>query len=102
MVPEAPLERTEHGLVPGGEGWFVLNAREARWHHRKGRARLAFTGTTEFEVETYFPHLGVNLAILERDEALSMYHWEGDPEAFLVLEETTDAEQAYARFPESE
>ena len=24
MVPEAPLERTEHGLVAGGSGWFVL------------------------------------------------------------------------------
>jgi mannose-6-phosphate isomerase-like protein (cupin superfamily) len=85
MVPEAPLGRTEHGLVPAGEGWFVLNAREARWHRRKGRARLAFTGTTESEVETYFPHLGVNLAVLEPGEPLSMYHWEGDPEAFLVL-----------------
>ena len=26
MVPEAPLERTDLGLVPAGEGWFVLNA----------------------------------------------------------------------------
>jgi hypothetical protein len=31
VVPEAPLERTDAGLVPAGEGWFVLNAREARW-----------------------------------------------------------------------
>jgi hypothetical protein len=23
MVPKAPLEATEHGLVPAGEGWFV-------------------------------------------------------------------------------
>ena len=30
MVPEAPLEPTEHGLVPTGDGWFVLNARETR------------------------------------------------------------------------
>ena len=30
MVPEAPLEQTEHGLVANGEGWYVLNAREAR------------------------------------------------------------------------
>jgi hypothetical protein len=34
VVPEAPLERTEHGLTPGGDGWFVLNAREARWWDR--------------------------------------------------------------------
>ena len=30
-VPEAGLEQTEFGLVPSGEGWFVVNAREARW-----------------------------------------------------------------------
>ena len=29
MVPEAPLEQTETGLVAAGEGWFVLNARDA-------------------------------------------------------------------------
>jgi hypothetical protein len=30
MPDEAPLRETEHGLVPEGDGWFVLNAREAR------------------------------------------------------------------------
>ena len=30
-VPEAPLERTEQGLAPAGDGWFVLNAKNARW-----------------------------------------------------------------------
>jgi hypothetical protein len=35
MVPEARLEPTEHGLVPK-EGWFVLNALEARWKHADG------------------------------------------------------------------
>jgi hypothetical protein len=30
MVPEAPLEPTKHGCVPQGEGWFVVNLREAR------------------------------------------------------------------------
>ena len=34
MVPEAPLEETEHGLVPKGEGWFVMNARDAVWYDR--------------------------------------------------------------------
>jgi hypothetical protein len=29
MVPEAPLEATEHEFVPKGEGWLVLNARVA-------------------------------------------------------------------------
>ena len=31
MVPEAPLEQTEFGRVPKGEGWFVVNAKESRW-----------------------------------------------------------------------
>lgn len=33
MAPEPRLEPTQHGLVPKGDGWFVLNAREARWLH---------------------------------------------------------------------
>ena len=37
VVPEAPLEQTEAGLVASGEGWFVVNAREARWAQREGR-----------------------------------------------------------------
>ena len=31
MVPEARLTPTEHGLVPEGEGWYVVNGRETRW-----------------------------------------------------------------------
>ena len=37
MVPEAKLERTEHGLVPQGDGWFVINARDAVWRPCEGR-----------------------------------------------------------------
>jgi quercetin dioxygenase-like cupin family protein len=85
MVPEAPLEQTEAGLVPADEGWFVLNARDARWRHREGRASLAFTGITEEEVETYFPQVGVNLVVLEPGEPMAIYHWEGDQEGFLLL-----------------
>ncbi len=39
VVPEAPLERTEHGLVPAGDGWY---ARDARWGDRAGRAHAAW------------------------------------------------------------
>jgi hypothetical protein len=63
MVPEAKLEQTEAGLVPVGAGWFVLNARDARWNSRPGRQGLTFTGSTEWEADTYFPMLGVNLAV---------------------------------------
>jgi uncharacterized cupin superfamily protein len=85
MVPEAAPEQTEDGLVAVGAGWFVLNAREARWKSRPGRKALSFTGSTDWEADTYFPMLGVNLAVLEPGEPNSMYHWETEAEAFLVL-----------------
>jgi uncharacterized cupin superfamily protein len=86
VVPEAPLERTEAGLVPAGNGWFVLNARDARWIRREGRGHnLPFTGWTDEEAETYFPQLGVNLAVLGPGEPIGMYHREADAEDFLVL-----------------
>ncbi len=80
MIPEAPLEQTEVGLVAVGEGWFVLNALEARWRHREGRGeRLPFEGETEF------PQVGVSLYVLAPGEPIGMYHWEADQEDFLVL-----------------
>jgi uncharacterized cupin superfamily protein len=80
MVPEAPLKRTEHGLVAAGEGWFVLNAREARWRHAEGCGdRLSFEG------ETDFPQVGIGLRLLRPGEPMAMYHWETDQEDFLVL-----------------
>ena len=86
VVPEAPLEPTEAGLVPVGPGWFVLNAREARWIRRDGRGHnLPFTGWTEHEAETYFPQVGVSLAVLGPGEPIGVYHWEADQEGFLVL-----------------
>jgi uncharacterized cupin superfamily protein len=79
------LERTETGLVPAGPGWFVLNARDARWNSRPGRQGVTFTGSSDWEADTLFPMLGVNLAVLEPGEPNSMYHWETETEAFLVL-----------------
>jgi uncharacterized cupin superfamily protein len=85
MIPEAALELTATGLVPEGNGWFVLNARDARWRHRPGRQSVSFTGVSEFEADTYFPRLGVNLFRLEPGEPNAMYHWETEAEAFFVL-----------------
>jgi uncharacterized cupin superfamily protein len=80
MVPEAPLEQTGTGLAAAGDGWFVLNAREARWHGRGGPGgRLVFDG------ETTFPQVGINLYVLAPGEPIGMYHWEADQEDFLVL-----------------
>ncbi len=38
VVPEAKLDETEAGLVPASPGWFVLNARDARWFENAGGA----------------------------------------------------------------
>jgi uncharacterized cupin superfamily protein len=80
MIPESKLEQTEHGLVPKGEGWFVVNAREAPWRHTEGRTAVCW-----FEGEPDFPQLGINLSVLGPGEPMAMYHWEADQEDFLVL-----------------
>jgi uncharacterized cupin superfamily protein len=80
MVPESPLEATEHGLVPKGEGWFVLDAREAQWRHAPGRGAYS-----QLEGDVQFSQLGVHLVVLEPGETMAMYHWEADQEDFLVV-----------------
>jgi uncharacterized cupin superfamily protein len=79
-VAEAPLERTEHGLVPQGDGWFVLNAREAPWDHVDELGEFC-----SFEGKTRFPQVGININILAPGQPMSMYHEEGQQEDFLVL-----------------
>lgn len=83
MVPEAPLEPTEHGLVPTGDGWFVLNARETRWWDREGRGAA---GDFDDEPEFPFPQLGIAVYVLGPGEPMAMYHWEADQEDFLVVQ----------------
>jgi uncharacterized cupin superfamily protein len=80
MVPEAPLEQTDAGLVAKGDGWFVLNARESRWYHAPGRSAVC-----DFEGDVDFAQLGINLSVLQPGESMGMYHWEADQEDFLVL-----------------
>ena len=80
MVPEAALEETETGTVPAGEGWFVLNARQARWWYAPGRGSYS-----ELEGAQNFPQLGFNIVVLGPGEPMSMYHWEADQEDFLVV-----------------
>lgn len=78
-VPEAPLEPGEGGLVPKGEGWFLVNARDARWFEGELGAFTPFQG------EPHFPQVGVNLAVLEPGQPSCMYHGEDEQEDFLVL-----------------
>jgi uncharacterized cupin superfamily protein len=80
MVPEAQLESTEDGLVPKGEGWFILNAREGSWRHAQGRGAVAL-----LEGDPEFSQVGIHLFVLGPGEPMAMYHWEADQEDFLVL-----------------
>ena len=81
MVPEAPFEQTEHGLVPAREGWFVLNARDAPWFESHGLGTYAtFEGRN-----ARFSQFGMNIAVLRPGEPNCMYHAEGAQEDFLVL-----------------
>jgi uncharacterized cupin superfamily protein len=72
---------SKNGLVVDGEGWFVVNARESRW---KDEGPLGSYCT--FEGKRRFPHLGINISVLEPGERMGMYHRENAQEAFLVLE----------------
>jgi uncharacterized cupin superfamily protein len=84
-MAEARLEDTGDGLLAAGEGWFVLNATDARWTRRPGRGHsLPFTGWTDEEARL-FPQLGVNLVVLDPGGGIGMYHWESEQEDFLVL-----------------
>jgi uncharacterized cupin superfamily protein len=80
MAPEARLEPTDHGTVPQGDGWFVLNARDSSWRYAEGRSAVC-----DFEGDSDFTQLGVNITVLDPGVPMAMYHWEADQEDFLVL-----------------
>jgi len=83
-VPESKPQHTEHGIVPAGEGWFVLNLRDAPWRHVDGRGAVCIA-LDDFEGARRNVQLGVNPFVLMPGEPMSLYHWERDQEAFLVV-----------------
>jgi uncharacterized cupin superfamily protein len=80
VTQEAPLEQSGYGLIPGGDGWFVVNAREARWHDWGPLGIYC-----DFQGADRFPQLGVNISVLEPGQSLGRYHAENAQEDFLVL-----------------
>ena len=80
-MPEAPLVDTGSGLVPAGDGWFVINARDARWLTWETRGSLCSFESPEHS----FSQLGVGLHVLEPGRPTGLYHAESEQEAFLVL-----------------
>jgi uncharacterized cupin superfamily protein len=79
MVSEAEFDRTDAGLVPRGEGWFVVNARDAAWHDSD------YGAYTKFEGDPRFPQIGINIGVLAPGQPACMYHAEDEQEDFLVL-----------------
>jgi uncharacterized cupin superfamily protein len=83
VVPEAPLEMTKFGLRPGGEGWFVVSAREIRWRETDDMGAFC-----DFQGKRRFPGLGINLNVLQPGQPMGLYHRENTQEDFIVLSGT--------------
>ncbi len=86
-MPEAPLEDSGSGLAPAGDGWFVVNVRDAQWidggERREAAARFGLP----------FREPGVLVPAARRSCSASsepgqpngLDHAENQQEAFLVL-----------------
>ena len=84
MLEESELRTTEHGLVATGDGWFVLNARDAPWYERDGRGFYCeFEGFEDGAPD--FLAARDQRHVLRPGEPMAMYHWEADQEDFLVV-----------------
>jgi uncharacterized cupin superfamily protein len=79
-VAEASLSRGGAGLIPDGDGWFIVNVAEAEGIHTE-----SFGDGVRFEGPAPFPGLGINIRVLRPGQPASMYHRENAAEAFLVL-----------------
>ena len=79
-MSEASLNEIDGALVPDGAGWFVLNARDARWWESDELGAFC-----PFEGSERFPEIGVNLNVLAPGQPSCMYHGENSQENFLVL-----------------
>ena len=74
------MQDREGGLKPSGEGWFVVNAREAEWVHNE-----EFGAGVTFEGTPHFARLGINIQVIWPGQPNGYYHAEKDQEDFLVL-----------------
>jgi mannose-6-phosphate isomerase-like protein (cupin superfamily) len=80
-VAEARIEQTDAGLIPAGDGWFVLNLGEIAWETVPGGGIWC-----SFEApDSRSPLLGIGVHILPPGEAPGFYHAESNQEGFLVL-----------------
>ena len=79
--PRLPSSARSTGAFPAGEGWFVVNTRDARWLDFGELGLACF-----FESKSApFDQLGINLNVLRPGEPSCMYHGEDAQEDFVVL-----------------
>ena len=79
-VREAQLKMTDAGLIPQGEGWFILNARDVSWIRSDERGQ-----DTDFEGGQEWAQLGFRIHVLMPGQRNGMYHRERGQEDFLVV-----------------
>ena len=80
-MTEAELVDGEGGWrEPGGEGWWVLNAKDARWQSNEMGWYCGFETKA-----APFREFALNLNFLGDGQPMAMYHHEPHQEGFLVL-----------------
>lgn len=82
-MSEAKILHSTHGTKPEGEGWFVLNAKEAEWTESPH-----FGSFVDFQGDVRFDQFGLNLHVLQPGQPACKYHSEAHQEGFLVLNGT--------------
>jgi uncharacterized cupin superfamily protein len=92
MVEEARLEAVGSGLAPAGDGWFVVNVREAAWLRNEAFGRRCVFESDARVVRDRpdleprkFAEIGLTLAVLEPGKPSGLYHAESNQEDFVVL-----------------
>jgi len=85
-VPEAPLQDDGSGVAPAGDGWFVLNVRDAQWLTVESGERRPPGSSCRFDSREFpFRQVGIKLRVLEPGQPNGIYHSENQQEDFLVL-----------------
>jgi uncharacterized cupin superfamily protein len=81
MINEATLDTNDHGgRFPTTDGWFVLNAADARWQDSPFGPYTRFEGPG-----ARLPEIGINIGVLQPGQPACMYHREKAQEDFFVL-----------------